>query len=75
MTKIESLAGLLPGDIFKDITRGEGAHEETLYLADECGHIQWLDVGDIEFGTNNVHCETCDTYGILSTWRRVYVKA
>lgn len=64
-----------PALVYQEIVEGQDEHRCTLYLADECKHVQWMSDGDLETGLDSVHCDTCRTYGIRKTWRRVYVKA
>lgn len=51
--------------------------DETLCLADECDHVQWIPTADISNG-RAPDCEECQVFSDKPkswTWRKVYVKA
>jgi len=59
-------------------TVGDGAFR-TLYLADECNHVQSIDDKDVREG-RSPDCDECMVFSESSrprewTWRKVYVKA
>lgn len=52
-------------------------HDETLCLADECDHVQWISTEAIE-KMAAPDCKKCQVFSDKPkswTWRKVYVKA
>jgi len=66
------------GQSLQEIARHDlGAGSESLYVADEVNHVQWISAAAVtEFGADEPDVPftgPCDTCGDRHQWRRVYV--